>query len=366
MATLGYADLKDAALHALWDADEMKRVELADGTTFAEMIANIQAGLSVLNGTLLTGTHYGDLIAVQDNVEVEYPVGVSNGVEEATEYGVPTPKRGATTGHSIPIKPWDRALGWTMMALRKRRRAQLDADVRSAVTDIRSHWQKKLLERFFKMEGETVGSTANASVPFADGGTIDSNYVPPDSPDGESFTSSHDHFLRVATLDTATAIEPAIEHLQEHGHQQPFDLIGARADAATYKGVTGWRAPEWPGIIYHASTTERAAVNEISEFFGYIETAYGIARVWLTPRVPTNYMGVFKTYGPGDSRNPLRVRISSQYGFGWMMVPGNWVNAPALMAVLYSEFGVGIGEDRTNGVCVYVAASGDYVTPTIS
>jgi len=48
------------------------------------------------------------------------------------------------------------------------------------------------------------------------------------------------------------------------------------------------------------------------------------------------------------------------------LVPGNWIAAPQTMAVGYSEFGVGIGEDRTNGVFTLIAAAGDYITPTIS
>ncbi len=368
MATLSFADLKDTAKPSLWDLDEIKTVELADGASFADMVADVNAGLALVNGEMLSAPHYGDMIAVQDEVELEYPIGVSNGVEVATEYGTPTPKRGATTGHSLPLIPYDRALGWTMMYVRKARRMKLDADVRSAVTDIRSHWQQKILERFFKMEGEAVGTTANASVPLADGGTVDSTYVPNDSPDGESFASSHDHFLRTATLNQA-ALDAAVESLQEHGHQGPFDIIAARADAGTWTNTstfTGFKKPEWPGIVYHSSATERMAQTNIEEYFGYVEGPYGISRLWLTPRVPTNYFGVFKSYGAGDPRNPVRIRIDNNFGFGWQIVPGNWVNAPSLMAVCYAEMGFGIGEDRTNGVCTYIAASGDYVTPTIS
>src|SRR5574337_2131983 len=124
MGLLGPSDLKDLALPALWDLAEMKKVALADGVTFDQIIADVQAGLALVNSDMLNAPHYGELFAVQDAVEVEYVVGASNGVEEATEYGTPTPKRGATTGHSLPIKPYDRALGWTMMYMRKARRGK--------------------------------------------------------------------------------------------------------------------------------------------------------------------------------------------------------------------------------------------------
>lgn len=365
MATLSFADLKDTAKPALWDLAEIKKVELADGRTFDQIVRDVRNGLRLANAELLSMPHYADMLAIQDEVELEYPVGVSNGVEVATEYGTPTPKRGATTGHSLPLIPYDRALGWTMMYLRKARSSKLDADVRSAVTDIRSHFQQYLLQRLFKMEGDTVGTTSNASVPLADGGTTDATYIPPDSPDGESFLSSHDHFLRLDTLSQAN-LETAAEHLQEHGHNGPFEMVCARADIGSWDALAGWKKPEWGGIVYHASASERAAIPGVELYAGYIETPFGICRVWASPRVPTAYWGLFKNYGRGDPRNPLRIRIDPKAGFGWELVPGNWVNAPTLMAVLYAEMGFGIGENRSNGVMVQNAASGDYATPTIT
>lgn len=367
MATLGPADLKDLTLPSLWDLAEIKKVQLADGATFDEIVGDVQSGLSLLNQQLVTEPHYSGLIAVQDDVEVEYETGVANGVEEATEYTAPTPKRGATTGHSLPLRSWDRAMGWTMMYLRKARKSKLDADIRSAFRDMKAHTHKRALRRFFRMEGEIVGATSNASVPFADGGTVDANFVPPDSPDGEAFASSHDHFIRVAAISAAN-LTAHVETLQEHGHQAPYDLIIPRADVSLWTATATfpkYKAPEWPGIVYR-NNEDRAALDGVTDYFGYIETDYGITRLWATPRLPTSYYGIYKTYGPLDPRNPLRMRMNRNVGFGWQLVPGNWVNAPQLMAVLYSEYEFGVGGDRTNGVCVYVNGSGDYVTPTIS
>jgi len=365
MAVLGFGDLRDTALPTLWDAAEIAKVRLQDGASFEEMVREAGAALQEFNGSLLTMAHYGLLFAVQDEPEMEYGIGTTAGFEEATEYSTPQPYRGATSGHTLPLKAYDRGLGWTFRYLKKARRAKLEADVRQVVTDARDVWQQKMLTRAFKMEGEMVGSTANASVPFADGGTTDSAYVPSDSPEGESFASSHDHYLRHAALNDAN-LAIALEHLQEHGHASPFDVCGARADAASWTALTGFKAPEWPGIVYHASTAERAGgVADVSDYYGYVETDYGIVRVWLSPRVPTNYYWLHRRYGAGDPRNPLRVRIDKAWGFGFNLVPGNWANSPVQMLVAYTEFGVGIG-DRTNGVCVYIAGAGDYTTPTIS
>lgn len=364
MAVLGFADLQSLAIPDLWDLQEIERVRLADGTTFDQQVRDVQQAMAMLNSELMSNPHYAAMMAVQDSVEVEYPVGVTNGVEEATEYGRPDPGQGATTGHSLPLKKWDRGLGWTMMMLRDARRTKLDSHIRSAVTDIKNDFQQKVLQRFFRMEAERVGATTGASVPLADGGTADPNYVPLVSDDGEVFDSTHSHFLRHAAInDTNLAL--TVAHLQEHGHKAPYDLVGSLADVATWKGVTGWKAPNWSDVVYRVSS-DRANIMDIEMYMGYIETIYGLVRIWLTQRVPTAYYGVFKTYGQMDPRNPVRIRINPNMGFGWMLVPGNWVNLPTMMAVLYAEMGYGIGEDRTNGVVVEIDSSGNYATPTIS
>lgn len=365
MAIVGFADLRETTLHSLWDSGEITRARLADGSSFEEMARETEAALQELTRSLTAMPHYADLFAVQDMPEVEYPIGVTAGFQVATEYSSPEPRRGDTTGHTLPLTPYDRAMGWTVRYLRKARRQALEADIRQVITDGRAIWQQQLLTRFFMVEGATVGSTSNASVPFVDAAATDTTYQPPDSPEGETFATSHTHWLRHAAI-SDTNLDTTIEHLQEHGHNSPFDIIAARADAADWAGLTGYKAPEWPGIVYHASGVERADVPEMSHYFGYAETDYGVCRIWLTPRVPTNYYGAFKSYGPGDPRNPLRVRIDRNFGFGFTLIPGNWANLPTHMLVAHTEFGVGVGQDRTNGVCVEIDAAGAYATPTIS
>jgi hypothetical protein len=372
MAVLGFSDLKSNALPTLWDEAEITKARLEDGTSLGALQAELRAALMGVNRELLAMPHYSDLFSVQDTPEIEYPIGTSNGFEEATEYAAPDPRRGKTYGHMLPIKPYDRSLGWTIMHLMKSRRQTVEADLRSVVIDARKLFQQKLLTRFFDDTANTVGATSLADLPFANSTNDVSGYIPPVSPEGEEFANTHDHFhgygtsgITQDTIDQS-AVEVALEHLQEHGHSSPFDLVGSRTDVASWTNttnVTGWKAPEWPGILYHASAVERAPTM-VSDFFGYIETDYGIVRVWLTPRVPTYHFGVFKTYGPGDQRNPLRVRIASNIGFGFNLVPGNWTNAPTQLLVAYTEFGVGVA-DRVNGVCVDLDAS-TYSAPTIT
>lgn len=367
MGILGPSDQKNLVLPSLWDTTVINNFRLENGRTFDVLVAEIRSALSAFNANDLFGMpHYGSMISLQDMPEVEYPTGTSAGVEEFVEYKVADPQRGATTGHMIDLRTYNRSLGWTMLYLMKARDSKLDADLRSVFTDIRSHWQRSLLTKFFKKEATTIGSTGK-NVPFADGGTADSNYVPYESPRGDTFASTHSHFLgQVATL-TNALVDSAIKELWHHGHDAPYTIIIPEADIATWAALSNFRAPTWADLNYMANTTVRADTPTImGDVFGYYESPYGIARLWATPRIPTKYWGAFKDYGNSDPRNPLRVRFDPKVGIGWNIVPGMLINAPQYMAAMMSQFGVGVGEDRTNGVAVFNDAGAAYVTPSVS
>lgn len=369
MALIGFADLRDAALPTLWDETEIMKVRLADGTSLAEMAGDAQRALGLLNAEVLGMPGYSQLFAVQDEPQLEYGVGVANSFEEATEYTAPDPTRGKTTGHMLPITPYDMALGWTMMYLRNARRPRLDQDVRQMIVSGRKLYQKAFLTRFFSSTANAVGGTAGADVPFADGGTADATYVPPESPSGETFLYTHNHFLDYGdtgitqnTFDNS-ALSVAVEHLQEHGYDQPYVAICSRTDIGSWAAVDGFKPPTWGNINYQASAVERAIFGDMRNYFGAVETDFGMVLLWETPRLATKNFGVFPL-GVPESERPLRMRINPNFGFGINLVPGNWINAPALMLVAFAEFGIGVG-NRVGGVCVDLETN-SYAAPTIS
>jgi hypothetical protein len=367
MAVLGPHDLKDLVLPTLWDQTYLNNVRLQGNRTFPELMAEVQGGLNAFNqGDLLNQPHYSGLLAVQDTPEVEYATGSTAGVQEFVDYNVADPYRGITTGHMLPRKVWNRVMGWTLLYLQRARQEQIDADLRSTFTDIRNHFQRRALQQFFRSTAVTVGASGK-SVPFADGGTADSTYVPYTSPRGASFTSSHNHYLRQATPVTDALFTAAVAHLWEHGHDAPYEAIIPQADIATWVALSGFRPPAWPELMYMSNTTVRSNLdNIIGDIVGYYESSYGLVRLWATPRLPTGYYGVYKSYGALDARNPLRMYVNPAIGAGWNVAPGQYINAPQFLAVLMAEYDFGVGMDRTNGVAVYSFASGNYVDPTIS
>jgi hypothetical protein len=364
MATLGFNDLKQYALPTYWDAGMLKQIELEAGYNYEQLINDIAAGLVEVNGTLLNDPTTADLLSLTTEASIEYPYGVSNGFEEATEYGVPTPKRAGTTGHMLPLIEYDRQMGWTFMFLKKARRSQIDADVASAVADVKNLWQQKALARLFKSTYDSVGT--GRSMPVADAGTADAAYIPPQMPERASaFTSSHTHLGRLNGI-TQANLNTAVTHLWEHGQDAPFTLLVAEADIASWTAVatvTGY-IPRAQAMIQYGTTQDLALVD--AQYHGVVTTDHGPCILKSNARIPTAYWALYKSFGNGDARNPLVCRYNPAFGVGAVLLAGDHIRQyPLENAIMWAEMGFGI-MNRVGAYVCYNYASGSYVDPTIS
>jgi hypothetical protein len=366
MALLGINDLKQFALPTGWDGGELAQYALADGTTYEQMVETIAAALAVANEQLIHDPVLGSMVAITQEAGLEYRDGTGNGMTERTEYQRADARRGATSGHMLPIKSYDRALGWTFDFLRKARSAQLEADIADALYDVRDNWELQLLTRFFSSAENAIGG-AGYDVPFVHGSAGNVDMTPPPY-GGQTFDTSHDHFDRKATTEQADALNEGALNLWEHGIFGPYNAIVPLADIATYTALTNFVKPD-RGVEYISVGSNapyaQAALND-ERFIGLYESDYGLIRIWITPHLPTNYLGVYKPYEINDNRNPLRARFASDLGPGAVLMRGEGFRQyPLEHAILLHEFGVGVG-NRLNGYACFFAASGDYTDPTIS
>jgi hypothetical protein len=264
----------------------------------------------------------------------------------------------------IPLDPFDRGLGWTWDFLQKARRVQIDADIASAMADVRDKFQYLALTRLFKSTYTAVSS--GRSMPLADAGTADSTYVPIAVPDrGGTFTSSHDHIHHYDGIVQA-GLEAAAAHLYEHGYNAPWDLLVAYADIADWtdtSDITGWVPRASPSIRY-GMTADLADLGE--EFIGAIDTGYGLCRVRACGRIPTLWWALYKSYGPLDQRNPLVLRTNPRYGTGAVMLASDMGirQFPFENAILYSEWGFAIA--NRIGAVARKNDSSAYADPSIT
>jgi hypothetical protein len=368
----GIQDLKNVALPSAWDGNELSRLRLRDGTTYGSLVADIDAALSVVNGSLNSG-YLGRLLSLTTEPNIEYRSGGTNGFEDETEQTQPDSQHAETTGHMLPLLKKDRGMKWTESYLEEARRASIDAGISAMVEDAVNIYEKSIWTRFFKMEEETgkskgLGATGY-SVPFADGGNGTIAYIPTPRPDRliNPFTTAHNHFLRLDGI-TQANLEIAVGHLWEHGMDAPYDLIVSLADLGAWQNttnVTGFK-PKADSIVQYGGLDDLALVE--SEIYqGAVLTKYGSCRLYANARIPSGYWGVTKSFGQNDMRNPLKVRYDDFYGsFGVKLVTSNVSLYPFTGAIAKFRFGVGIGESRVGGVLVKNDVAGDYATPTIS
>ncbi len=371
----GPSTIQQRALPLGVDGTKLAQWMMREGISFQEFVNRLSLAVGAANESL--ATKWGGLMSFTTDPILEYPDGGSvTQLPEITDLDIPDQVRGETIGHHIDLKSFGGAVGGSWMFWRDARPAQIASTIATTVN--RGIWRFEvwLLTRAFTGVENAIG-TGGYDVPFVHGtgGAID--FTPP-AYAGQTFTTSHDHLNGVAsglvTLDAQ--LNNMAAHLEEHGHEAPYRAIVARADIALYTALTKFVQLISPAIaiVDRGSSTTGAQFYVRGQpiasdgSFGGFQSDYGLIELYASARVPTGYSWLYKTYGQLDNRNPLKVRLHPDAGFGFYIVPeasGNdqW---PIKRVVLPFEFGVSVGQDRTNGTVVYRSAGGTWADPAIS
>jgi hypothetical protein len=337
-----------------WDATELQNFKLEDGTTYAAVVALLNAGLGALN-TEFASDWMTSLYSLTDQPDLEYRVGVSNGMEDHTEYGLPDAKRAETEGHMLPLKQRDRMLGWTWDYMREARMPQIEADVADALKDVRDKRRQRVLRRLIK-RGDDSGTalklgSSGLSPGFATtAGSTGVDFTPPAN-EGTTFANTHEHYIPIAGgVFTNAVFTDAYDELREHGHEPPFDFLIGPDDRATVEGLSKFTSAA-DNLIIYGLTQDRARVP--GEYIGTIEHFM----VREVRGMPQYYGFGYKSYGRLSRKNPLRVRLhKGESAFRALAMPhpnaGSGI-IPLQNLMLFAEFGIGV-YDRTNGTARYV------------
>ena len=370
---LGPLNLLDKALPTGVDGTRLAEWALEDGVTYGELANQVALALGDANQNLVA--KWGWSFNLTEEIFMEYPNGGSvTAMPELTDMDKPQPLMGSTIGHMIDLRYYGQAIGGTKRFFQRVRSAKIRAAITSIVNRAIWRFETRLLTRLFTNTENVIG-TAGYDVPFVRGTGGNVDFAPP-AFDGEAFTTSHDHFIGQdsGSKTFANTYNELAETLQEHGHTSPFTAVVARADIATHSALT-----RWVEIVDNVvSVIDRAGVTSGPQFFttgdrsmgriGYFQSDYGLVEVFATARVPTGFVSVSKSYGNNDARNPLAVRVHPSRGFGIAVVPETTPDDdfPVKQLDVDFEFGVGVGQDRTNGAVGYLVSGGTYANPTIS
>ena len=363
MTLLGNRALADNVILTGIDAALLTNYRLRDGATYQDVVNMADAALGGFNAGLGNDPFWSALISFTDQMESRYAIGNSASMVAHTEYGRPDPTRAEIAGHMLPLRKWDHMLGWTSDYLEEARMTDLEADIAMAIEAAQNRYRISLLQRLLKRgddSGATNGlSTTGLSPGFAtDAGSTGVDFIPP-SYAGTTFTSAHEHYVADAGGAFTLAIfQDAAAELREHGHEPPYEFLISPADETVVTAISpGFlsvnEALVNAGILAAQVNFSGATVNgkrpigAISDF-----------RVWVVPGMPDNYGFGFKSYGPNNQRNPLRVRVPEGSRAPQLRAIRDSNNpgiAPVQNLMTQIAFGVGVG-DRTNGTPRYVGA----------
>lgn len=373
MALYGVHDLKLLALPNGVDADELTKWKLRDGTTFDIVYSRIAQLVAAQNTVLFTDPIIAGMIQVTDEEYLEYPSGSVTAWAKATEYSFPTPVIAKTIAHTLPLSEWSQQLQWTESYLKRANMNRLESSLKMVMDAAQNNVDKAVLTRFFSPTENQINGGSGYDMPFANASST-VVYTPPDH-DGQTFASSHTHFDRqVDTVNgRALAVNAGANHLFEHGIKPPYHAIIPFADMSLFVGMAEtspavtFVAPQRTPLMYPNATT--GAGFDDDRYFGYLNTPVGVVYLWATHRLPTDYMGLYKSYGLNAAGNPLVLRFDPFDGEGLRLRPAAmWAEYPIENAVLKHGFGIGISAGRLNGYAARFAASGTYADspPTIS
>jgi hypothetical protein len=353
MAT-GLRDTTSLVMLTGWDAAELHKFTLRDGTTYAAIVSELNRALAALNAELANDSLWAGLVSFTDQPDIEYRIGASNGMLQHTEYGRPDAKRADTEGHMLPLLKWDRMLGWTWDYLKDARLEQVQADLTDAIKDVRDRWRIQILSRLLKRGDDSgvhkgLGSSGYSPGFATTAAQTNVDYTPPAN-GGTTFASTHEHYVGSAGGAFVNGdFQDCRDELREHGHEPPFDLLIGPSDVTAVKALSDFTPADSP-LLIPGLTADRARVSQ-----DYIGTIHDFA-VREVRGIPQYYGFAFKSYGPRSQRNPIRVRLEKgtrSPAFIAMPDPraGNGL-VPLQHLMVYGEFGVGVA-DRSAGTARY-------------
>lgn len=358
----GPRDTSSLVMLTGWDATELQNYRLQDGTSYTTIVAELNAALGAVNAEIRMDPLWSSLVSYQDNPEVEYRMGSSNGMVRHTEYGRPDAARAVTEGHLLPILDWDRGLGWTWDYLRRARMTQIQSDIADAIKDVRDKWRVQVLTRLLK-RGDDSGTnkglgSSGYSPGFATAAASTSVDFTPVTYAGTTFDSDHEHYVGIAGGAFTNAVfQDAKAELREHGHEPPYSFIIGTADEVTVRGLTETVEVGSSLVAYGAMQDLARADQGLLSMGVYPIGTNNDFLIYVVHGVPQYYGFGWKPYGPNSQRNPLRVRLqkgeSAFRAFAMTDPRAGNATTPIQYLMFFTEFGVGV-MDRTNGTARYV------------
>lgn len=323
---------------------------------------------------------WGPLIGITTDDYFEYPTGGSIvAAANITDLDRVQPMKAETVGHMIDLQPYGVAIGGSDRYFRDAREVQVLAAIQTNLDSLDMRLEQTILTRAMTST-ETLLGSSGYSVGFASA-SASLSFTPP-SYGGTNFASSHTHYVGYDTgsKTMADVLDGLAVHVNEHGHQAPFNALVSQADVALFRALASFVLPVSSSVIqidrgggttgpaYFTNTNIETVPSAGGSFIGQYLSARGIVNLYASTRIPTGYVFLYKTFGMNDPRNPIAVRVHPEVGFGAYMkqIPNFDTTWPVKAVEVHEEFGVSAGRDRTSAAAGYLVSGGTWANPTIA
>jgi hypothetical protein len=339
----------------------LRGLQTRAGVSFTEIAGRLDAALGELNAGV--DPFLANLLA-PPTAEPAASGGRTDRMraERRSQYTVARPQLVERRAHMLAMYSHEISLGFTEDGLN---RMSLQA-IQDQIDGMRDGWaglrRAETLGRLFSDAEVPVDEGTTATSPGFAGSGTGTNVFSGTYADGTALPGGYSHYVRDTTANRAAAIRAQRDKLKRMGHPAPYDLIGSQVavDAIVALGEAGGFVRAGTPLVRLASGTSEAQVDPMT----YVGVFDGDVRVQLPilDFTADNFV-VFKTYGAFNPRNPIVWRYDPLYG------PDIFVRSrelyPLALAVSIGHFAPNVN-DRTAAAPTLMAASGNYIAPTIT
>jgi hypothetical protein len=325
--------------------------------------ASINAALAAYNRQIDGMT--GDLMERTTDTQRAYGTMDTKVMQEMDQWGSPDAQKvtaGVTVG--FPLRRYGDALQWTRQFQTMQTVGQLAAEIDAIATADRRNLIRAAKVALFTSTnasfvdklGGGPGSPANVTLAVKalvnnDGANL------PVGPNGETFATSHTHYLANASL-TAAVVINAIVTVQEHYNSGTPVVYISQTDEAAFRALTGFIADVDTRIVQPQTATYTTVPVNYANLYDRRIGLFNGAEVWITPWMIANYCFVYVRGAPV----PLAMRVPAM-GTADLELVYDDERHPLRARGYQRMFGIGVW-NRTNGAILQFN-NGTYTIPTI-
>jgi hypothetical protein len=324
--------------------------------------ASINAALIAYNRQVAEMT--SDLIERTTDVQRAYGTMDSKNMQEMDQWGSPDAQKitaGVTVG--FPLRRYGDALQWTRQFQESQTVAQLAAEIDGIATADRRNIIRAAKVAIFNSANasfiDKLGEPANVTLALKafvnnDGANL------PVGPNGETFATSHTHYLANATL-TAAVLTNLIVTVQEHYNTGVPVVYISSTDEAAVRALTGFVADQDVRIVLGGGSTTSTTTTglNVANLYDRRIGLFGAAEVWVKPWMIANYAFAYVRGAPV----PLVMRVPVRGSTDLELVFDD-ERHPLRARGYERKFGISVW-NRTNGA-VLQFNNGTYQVPTIT